>query len=393
VRRPALLLLLCGLAACGGSDLLLPGVGEPADIHVVGGDGQHGIVGELLASPIVIEVTDAAGRPVPGAVVEFTLTSAGQGGEIAPSSVATGAEGRAEARVLLGSKTGLQTGEARLALDGLDAPRTSFTALAELPAPPDNVPPVADFQSSCTDLTCAFTDRSSDADGTLAGWSWEFGDGTGSDARHPGHSYAAPGTYTVTLVVTDDGGAGDQVSSQVTVSAPAAANQPPRAEFTVECRDLACDFADRSSDDGGTIVSRAWEFGDGTTSTAASPSHTYAAAGRYQVRLTVRDDDGAEDSRTHDADPSAPPPPPDNKPPRADFDVRCDKLACRFTDKSKDDDGSVVAWAWNFGDGGTTGERNPVHTYTTPGKYDVVLTVTDDLGATATKVKGVDAKR
>jgi len=73
--------------------------------------------------------------------------------------------------------------------------------------------------------------------------------------------------------------------------------------------------------------------------------------------------------------------------------VHCDHLVCTFTDKSKDDDGTVSAWAWDFGDGETSTQQNPVHTYSDRGRYDVVLTVTDDDGASATKTRRADPKR
>ena len=76
-------------------------------------------------------------------------------------------------------------------------------------------------------------------------------------------------------------------------------NEPPVASFTSSCDDLDCDFdASGSSDPDGTIVSRAWTFGDGSTGSGATPSHTYAAAGTYTVGLTVTDDDGSTASTT-----------------------------------------------------------------------------------------------
>jgi PKD repeat protein len=85
-------------------------------------------------------------------------------------------------------------------------------------APPPNVAPVANFTSSCTNLTCAFTDGSTDSDGTVTAWSWTFGDGGTSTARNPSRNYASAGTYTVTLRVTDNLGATNQRSAPVTVS-------------------------------------------------------------------------------------------------------------------------------------------------------------------------------
>lgn len=80
--------------------------------------------------------------------------------------------------------------------------------------------PTAAFTVSCTDLTCSFTDRSSD-DGSVVAWSWTFGDGSSSDQRHPSYSYSAGGTYTVRLTVTDDLGAASAPAQRgVTVFAP-----------------------------------------------------------------------------------------------------------------------------------------------------------------------------
>lgn len=84
-----------------------------------------------------------------------------------------------------------------------------------------NSAPTASFTNACTNLACTFTDASTDADGTVTGWSWTFGDGTTASAQNPAHTYAAAGSYTVTLTVTDNAGATGTTSRTVTVSAPA----------------------------------------------------------------------------------------------------------------------------------------------------------------------------
>ena len=383
----------CPVVGCGGGDLSLPNDGNaPTSIEVVGGDGQRGSVGEPLDAPIVVQVTDARGDPVEGATVEFAVMSAGEGAGVTPSSARTSADGRAEALVVLGDKVGVQTGEARVAGSEAAAPKTTFSALAE---PPANRQPIADFGWSCDDLTCRFTDASTDGDGSVTAWAWRFGDGSTSKEREPTHRYAAAGTYTVRLTVTDDGGARAELSDEVRVATRATppSNESPRADFDVTCDDLTCAFTDRSEDEDGTIESRHWDFGDGTTSSVRNPTHTYGTPGRYEVVLTVADDDGAEDARTGTVEPDAPapPPPPEppaprpNDPPQADFEVSCQDLSCGFMDRSADGDGTVVGWRWNFGDGATSTERNPSHRYESPGRYDVVLTVTDEDGATDTR--------
>jgi subtilisin family serine protease len=95
--------------------------------------------------------------------------------------------------------------------------------------PPPNAPPVADFEPSCQESDCAFDDASSDPDGHVARWHWNFGDGSEATTWSPGrpeHSYAEGGTFTVTLTVTDDRGDTDSDSRSVTVAAPPA---PPEA--------------------------------------------------------------------------------------------------------------------------------------------------------------------
>lgn len=87
------------------------------------------------------------------------------------------------------------------------------------PSPPSNEPPVASFTVSSTGLTCDFTDTSTDSEGQIVAWSWSFGGGATSGIQHPTHTYAAAGTYTVTLTVTDDDGATGTVSQDVTVIA------------------------------------------------------------------------------------------------------------------------------------------------------------------------------
>ena len=87
-------------------------------------------------------------------------------------------------------------------------------------SPPPNVAPTADFSTSCSDLSCTFTDASTDSDGTIASRAWSFGDGSTSIESSPGHTYAAAGTYTVKLTVTDDDGATGERSAQATVGAP-----------------------------------------------------------------------------------------------------------------------------------------------------------------------------
>jgi PKD repeat protein len=301
--RHSLVALAAALSLVGcGSDLVLPGQNNPADIEVIAGDGESGLAGEAVT--IVVKVTDAAGQPIEGASVNFDLTSAGDGADISPATAVTDSGGRAQAEMLLGERLGLQTGAAEVVLQNDTPPTASFSAIV-LPEGQGNRPPLSDFDAHCEELSCEFSDRSSDPDGDVTVWAWTFGDGGSSDAREPAHIYPGPGTYTVTLTVTDNDGASDVSQNNVTVSAPPPiANEPPHAEFEVRCFDLVCSFEDKSTDSDGSIASWLWDFGDGSaTSSAQNPVHQFDDRGKFRVTLTVTDDDGATDSKTHDAGP------------------------------------------------------------------------------------------
>ncbi|HZM80463.1 MAG TPA: PKD domain-containing protein [Candidatus Limnocylindrales bacterium] len=172
-------------------------------------------------------------------------------------------------------------------------------------APGGNQPPTASFTHNCgtSSLTCTFDGSgSSDSDGTVVSYAWNFGDGTTATGATVTKTFAAAGTYTVSLTVTDDGGATGSTSRSVQVGQPPA-NQPPTAAFTNTCQRILffriCNFNGTSSTDpDGTIVSYAWNFGDGTTGSGATVSKIYTSGGTRTITLTVTDNGGATDSET-----------------------------------------------------------------------------------------------
>jgi PKD repeat protein len=172
---------------------------------------------------------------------------------------------------------------------------TASCAISHVIITPNDAPPVANFTSTTSGLTANFTDASQDSLGTITQYNWSFGDGTTANVKNPSHTYAAAGTYTVSETIIDSVGATASTSHAVTVSG---ANQPPVANFSDVVNGLTATFTDSSNDPDGTIVSHAWTFGDGGTSTVTSPTHTYAAAGTYTVTETVTDNGGATASKT-----------------------------------------------------------------------------------------------
>lgn len=137
---------------------------------------------------------------------------------------------------------------------------------------------------------------STDADGSITSYDWEFGDGTTATGSTPTHSYDAAGDYTATLTVTDDDGA--TATDSVTVSVTDGSNAAPTADASasptsVSTGETVSFDGSGSSDSDGSLTSYDWDFGDGTSGTGQTVSHSYDAAGDYTATLTVTDDDGA----------------------------------------------------------------------------------------------------
>jgi hypothetical protein len=173
---------------------------------------------------------------------------------------------------------------------GVTATTTLTVPISE---PAGNQPPSPVLLSSCLQLACS-TSSSGSTDpntGDVITYTWAWGDGTAnSTGSSSSHTYAAQGTYTVTLTATDGWGKSASVQKALNLTMPAG-NSAPNVTFTSTCSSLVCAFNSfGTSDPDGDQMRYSWNFGDGTAaSTAASPTHTYAAAGTYTVVLTVTD--------------------------------------------------------------------------------------------------------
>ncbi len=236
-----------------------------------------------------------------------------------------------------------------------------------------------DLLADCRSV--AFDASASDGAGNvITEYRWDFGDGNLGSGERVRHAYARPGTYPVVLKVIDDSGRVlDRARTAIEVKinhAPEAVPGPSRTAAPEER--LRFDAA-ASSDPDGRIIGYVWDFGDGQGATGIAVEHTYAEPGRYRVSLVVEDDGPGPCTRAEgfteiwvNAAPQAEAGPDQaaSVGQRLQFDAG----------GSRDDDGQIVRYAWDFGDGAQADGQVVEHHYAAPGRYQVTLRVADDAG-------------
>lgn len=219
--------------------------------------------------------------------------------------------------------------------------------------------------AGCYPLEVQFTDLSLPADGTIASWLWDFGDGSTDSVQHPQHTYTVQGNFNVSLQVKNSRGC----VSTLTKIQYITLNDGVKAAFGFStpnnCRPpTPVTFSNTSSGTG--ILSYQWDFGDGGTSTLANPVHVYNTPGTYTVMLIVRNNRGCVDTliRPQAITIGAV---------NADFDapaVVCAGAAVPFNNISQPDPASAF---WDFGDGSISTMLHPIKVYTVAGNYTVKL--------------------
>ncbi len=250
--------------------------------------------------------------------------------------------------------------------------------------------PIANFSYSnttCIGQSVLFTDLSqTNGGGIIQTWAWNFSDplsgaSNNSTLQNPSHSFTTVGSFVVTLTITSSNGCVNTYSTTVTVNALPTAN----FTFSSACEGSPTTFTDGSSTPGATtIVSYAWNFGDGGTSTAQSPQHNYATYGNFSVTLTVTNSNGCIHTVTKQVLV--------NPKPISDFSfspASCVGTPVNFYNQAYVPTGysaSIQTWVWDFGDGQNatiTFPANPSVTHTFVGNstsHTVTLTVTTTTG-------------
>lgn len=226
----------------------------------------------------------------------------------------------------------------------------------------------------CDGNAVVFYNNSSISDGSNLAFAWDLGDASGSADAAPVHAYSAWGHYPVTMVVTSVNGCLDTMNIMANV------NPLPVAAILVEsvCEQIPAEFNDGSTVAEGSVSGWNWNFGDGQASTDKNVGHPYGAEGDYLVTLDIITDHGCPD-HTDYAIRIKPNPEPD-------FTAinDCVGKPTPFSDYSTIPTGSIVNWHWEFGDGTTEDNQNPIHIYPYSGYYDVSLTETSDSGCVYT---------
>ena len=229
--------------------------------------------------------------------------------------------------------------------------------------------PTASFTPNYTacSKSVSFTNNSSTGSGVS--YSWNFGDGSSSTSMNPSLTYASAGSYPVTLTVNNLGCTSTSTQN-IEVSSS------PTVSFTTSAGTCVnnINFNNTSSVDYGDL-SYSWDFGDGSTSTLASPTKAYSASGNYTVSLTATNSTGCSVSSSSSISALA-----GTQAPIASFTLNSVENSCTnvhsFTNTSSVSTGSP-SFSWDFGNGTTSTLASPSVTYNYAGTYLVSLTVND----------------
>lgn len=207
----------------------------------------------------------------------------------------------------------------------------------------------------------------------ILNYQWFFGDGGGSLLSNPSHVYTTPGSYTVTLITSNNVGCKDTLIKSNIINI---GNVAASFSNIGSCIGLPVSFTNTSVPPPSTVL---WNFGDGNTSTQINASNIYSAPGTYQVKM-VADFGACKDSITKPVTVTAKP--------VASFTQSATgtclpPLLVGFTNTST----GSSSFQWLFGDGGTSGQASPSHNYVQNGSFDVTLIATNATGCSDTLIK------
>ena len=235
-------------------------------------------------------------------------------------------------------------------------------------------------QSGCPPLFVSFKDSSA---GNPTSWQWDLGNGTLSGLQNPTTTYFKSGNYTIKLIVKNANG-----SDTITRDKYIAVNALPMPDFKVSattgCFPLDVSFTDKSLAGSGTISSWQWDFGDGTLSNEQNPVHTYTNPGSYPVTLRIINSNGCSDATKRSSYINI------QNGVKAGFSyvspAGCHTpTSVNFTNETVGT--GSINYFWDFGNGKTSTDKNPVTNYQSQGVYSVKLIAKNSLGCSDTLLK------
>lgn len=241
----------------------------------------------------------------------------------------------------------------------------------------------ANFNSNvvtgCAPILVQFADQSA---GSPTSWNWNLGNGTISTLQNPSTTYITPGTYTVTLTVSNAGGTNTKTVTNYITVVPSPVVNFVASDSGFSCPPETVQFTSLSTPGSAGTSSYFWDFGDGFTSTLQNPTHTYTTNGVYSVTLSVTNSAGCSKTLT-----------------KTNYIQLISKPVANFTATNNNSctlPSSVgftnsstggATYHWNFGDGGTSTITSPTHIYSAAGSYTVTLITTNSAGCSDTMIK------
>ncbi|MGO2806675.1 MAG: PKD domain-containing protein [Glutamicibacter arilaitensis] len=267
-------------------------------------------------------------------------------------------------------------GSYELTLTVTDAQGATGTTTQEVTVQEANTAPVAMVSSVITDLSVELdASASTDADGEIVSYEWNFADGTTATGPVVEHTYAATDVYLITLVLTDNDGA--QTTEEILVQVFEAGLKDPTPAFvsSTDQLELTVDASESKNPEiGGEITGYEWDFGDSGTASGVTAKHTYAEAGTYDVTLTVYAGERSSEL-TQTVSVSL------GQGPVAQFTTTVNGLALNAdAGQSQAGDGAITEYLWDFGDGATGTGEQASHRYDADGEYTLTLTLKDANG-------------
>lgn len=414
--------LLVAIAVTAGAGCTV----DKQDAPEMSGPSELGTSVTLYASPdtlrqdgasqsqITIQAQDGKGQPVRNLPVRLDIAVNGtlaDFGQLSGKNLVTGGDGRASATYTAplapADPVDTQTVVQILATPGGTdyASATSRSVSIRLVPPgiilPPNGTPVPSFTYAPSaplaksDVTFDGS-LSTDSDGRIVSYAWNFGDGSQGSGPVVKHEFAQAGSYTVTLTVTDDRNQSASISKSVTVVLTPA----PKAEFVVSPSAPAVNekvffnAAASTASIGRTIVRYDWDYGQGRQDTGQLVWHIYSQAGEYAVVLTVTDDAGNTGTATKTVKVGS-----GGLTPSFTFSPTSPSIGdtVYFNGTGSTGTNPISSYAWDFGDGGTATGSTPSHVFACSGgtssvSFVVRLTIKDTLGNSGTTTTTVAVK-